>query len=55
MSAAISAVAMSSCVSQTSPCVPRNASPALPEATLTRHSSNSYAALMARQIETMMK
>ena len=28
---------------------------ALPVATLTRHSSNSYAALMARQIDTMMK
>jgi hypothetical protein len=43
---------MSSCVSQTSPCVPRNASPALPLAMLTRHSSSSYAALIARQIIT---
>jgi hypothetical protein len=41
MSAATSAVAMSSCVSQTSPCAPRNASPFEPVAMETRHSKVS--------------
>jgi hypothetical protein len=55
VSAPTSAVAMSSCVSHTSPCVPRKASPFDPTEIATAHSSSSYAALMARQIATTMK
>lgn len=44
---------ISDCVSQISPCVPKNESPDEPEATDTNHSKNSYNTLIVVQTQTV--
>src|SRR6185369_2176590 len=48
------AIAMSFCVSHTSPCVPRKASEAVPVSSATAHSRSSYNALMAAAMANTM-